>query len=302
MRGALRLASAVGLGCQAQEAPGKVPSTRHGAFSTSIVLAGFMGLDVAKAKRTLLGLPKYLGDARTYTRLSGSTDSFEIRVRELYPVLGEDRASAGEARGHYFHQDLWAARKVFERAPLEHFDVGSSISGFVAHLLTFRHVTVIDIRPLPDRVEGLSFIEGDATHLSGIADDSLDSVSSLHAVEHFGLGRYGDAVDPLAARKAMAALTRVLKPGGRLYFAVPIGRERLMFNAHRIFAPGTILAAFSQLTLVSFAAVDDAGHLVLDTHPHDYHDADYSCGLFEFEKPGCSDSSSAARASTPSRQ
>ena len=38
----------------------------------------------------------------------------------------------------YFIQDIWGARKVFERKPLVHYDVGSSLSGFVAHLLSFK--------------------------------------------------------------------------------------------------------------------------------------------------------------------
>jgi SAM-dependent methyltransferase len=186
--------------------------------------------------------------------------------------------------GHYFHQDLWAARKIRERSPSEHFDVGSRIDGFVAHVLTFMPVTVIDIRPMSEPIEGLGFIQADATDLSSIADASLESVSSLHAVEHFGLGRYGDTVDPTGASRAMAALSRVLKPGGRLYFSVPIGRERLCFNAQRIFSPDTVLRAFSDLELVSFAAVDDAGHLVVGSAPEDFREANYSCGLFEYTK------------------
>ena len=114
-------------------------------------------------------------------------------------------------------------------------------------------------------------------------------------VEHFGLGRYGDPVDPFAAQKAMAALARVLRPGGSLYFAVPIGRERVMFNAHRVFAPSTILDAFCGLTLVSFAAVDDTGHLKLAEGPRAYWKADYSCGLFEFRKPHCTDATPAVQ-------
>lgn len=284
-RSALHLASALGAEQQARVATRNVRRAGGRALRLPVLFAELMGFDVRKAGRTLTGLPKYVADAMTYARLAGAADPFRIRGRDLYPVLGEHRASAGEASGHYFHQDLWAAKKIFERAPLEHVDVGSSISGFIAHLLTFRSVTVIDIRPLPDHIDGLHFTEGDATHLAGIVDDSLDSISSLHAIEHFGLGRYGDPVDPFAAEKAMAALARVLRPGGRLYFAVPIGRERLMFNAHRVFAPGTILDAFSGLTLVSFAAVDDAGHLKLAEDPFDYRQADYACGLFEFGKP-----------------
>jgi hypothetical protein len=121
--------------------------------------------------------------------------------------------------------------------------------------------------------------------LSSLADHSVESLSSLHAVEHFGLGRYGDHIDPRGCFRAMQSLARVLRVGGTLYFSVPIGRERLEFNAHRIFSPATILDSFRGLTLKSFAAVDDDG--LLDPHatPEGYSAARYACGLFEFSKP-----------------
>ena len=297
-RSTLRLANALGVEQQAHVATRKAEYARVTVLRLSILLAELMGLDAPKARRTLSGLPKYVRDAMAYGRLAGPEGSFALRLRDLYPVLGEHRAAAGCMTGHYFHQDLWAARRIFEAAPAHHVDVGSRIDGFIAHLLTFRSATVIDIRPPSDHVDGLHFIVDDATHLSGIEDASLESVSCLHAVEHFGLGRYGEPVDPFAAQKAMAALSRVLRPGGRLYFAVPVGRERLMFNEHRVFAPSTVLDAFSGLTLVSFAVVDDAGHLKLARDPRDYSKAEYSCGLFEFVKPHRSDESAVLQGTT----
>jgi SAM-dependent methyltransferase len=243
---------------------------------------GLMGVDPRVFIHTLTGLPTFVCDATSYARLSTEGEPFVIRASDLYPMLGERHEPAGTARGHYFHQDLWAAKKIFERAPAQHVDIGSRIDGFIAHLLTFMPVTIIDIRPLPDHIEGLHVIEDDATYLASIPDASLESVSSLHAVEHFGLGRYGDPIDPHAPQKAMGALARVLRPGGHLYFSVPIGRERLMFNAHRIFSPSRVLDAFGGLTLLSFAAVDEAGHLRLGVEPADFEQAVYSCGLFEF--------------------
>jgi SAM-dependent methyltransferase len=254
------------------------------AGAKTVLLLRLLGIEPRTFRRTLTGLPKYIADASTYARQLPADDSFAIRGRDLYPILGEHHAEAGEITAHYFHQDLWAARKIFEKSPTEHFDVGSRIDGFVAHVLTFMPVTVIDVRPFAEHVDGLRFIKGDATHLSSIPDASLASVSSLHAVEHFGLGRYGDPVDPRAADKAMAALSRVLAPEGRLYFSVPIGRERLLFNAHRIFSPATVLRLLSPLDLISFAAIDDAGHFHCQVEPADFERADYSCGLFEFGK------------------
>jgi predicted SAM-dependent methyltransferase len=145
-------------------------------------------------------------------------------------------------------------------------------------------VRVIDIRAIQSNVVGLSFVQENAMSLSGFLDNSVASLSSLHAAEHFGLGRYGDPVDPHADRKFMHALKRVLQPGGRLYFSVPVGRPRVEFNAHRVYAPSAILEAFGGLKLVSFAGCDDKGRFLQAPRPEDLAQAKFACGFYEFAK------------------
>jgi hypothetical protein len=82
----------------------------------------------------------------------------------------------------------------------------------------------------------------------------------------------------------MRAMARVLAPNGRLYFSVPVGVERVEFNAHRVFSPLTILKTFESLKLVSFAGVDDAGDFHPLARPEDFVNSRYSCGLYEFAK------------------
>ena len=164
-------------------------------------------------------------------------------------------------------------------------DVGPRLDGFVTHCLTFMPVEVIDIRPLDIDSAGLSFTQADASQLSAFADDSLPSVSSLHAAEHFGLGRYGDPIEPLAHVVFMKSLQRVLSRGGRLYFSVPLGEhERVEFNAHRVFRPETIIAAFDRLSLIAFALIKDDGRIYDPAFPGDVKGQRYACGLFEFAK------------------
>lgn len=228
-------------------------------------------------------MPRFVRTLEQYHAAS-SRSPFPLTGCDLYPVFLDFSANAGQVSGHYFFQDLWAARKIFERRPEHHIDVGSRIDGFIAHLLTFMPVTVLDVRPLTSSVQGLDFVCADATNLDGFQDRSVDSVSTLHAVEHFGLGRYGDPVDPDGWRKAMFALQRVLRPGGRLYMSVPVGRERLCFNAHRIFSPMRVLDTVADLDLVSFAGVDDSGRFLDDVKPEELANQEYACGLFEFTK------------------
>lgn len=239
--------------------------------------------------QTLRGLPWFFGDLSSY-RKHDRGSKFPVRMRDLFPILTDRGSSAGFAGGHYFYQDLWAARKIFASNPREHVDIGSRVDGFIAHLLSFRTVTVVDIRPIVSSVPGLTFMRDDATDLSRFEDNSIFSLSSLHVAEHFGLGRYGDPIAPDACFRFMGALQRVLAVGGRLYFAVPMGRERVEFNAHRVFAPATILSAFSSLELVSFSFVGDDDSFNEDVDPRSFPESEYACGLFEFTKPGAESS------------
>src|SRR5450756_2450218 len=98
---------------------------------------------------------------------------------------------------------------IWQALPRSHVDVGSRIDGFVAHLLVFAQVTVVDVRPVSSSVDGLTYVADDARYLTSFPNGSVESLSSLHAVEHFGLGRYGDSIDPAAWRSALRAYERV---------------------------------------------------------------------------------------------
>ena len=241
-----------------------------------------LGTDPYRAYEVMLNAPHFIHDLKVYREFADS--KFPLSLGSIYPVLSDFRQQAGMASGHYFHQDLWAARKIFASKVTRHVDVGSRVDGFVAHVLSFMPVEVVDVRPLESRVPGLTFRQEDGTQLTSFADQSVISLSSLHAVEHFGLGRYGDKLDADGWRRGMRALSRVLAQGGKLYFSVPIGRERVEFNAHRVFAPETVLETFSDLSLVSFSAVDDNGDMMPNADPQVFRDARMACGLFEFTR------------------
>jgi hypothetical protein len=242
------------------------------------------GLDLRKLGKAAVNIFRFAGQVRAYGRAAGGERRFPLKFQNLYPCLSEYGEAGGTANGHYFHQDLLVARKIFARRPERHVDIGSRIDGFIAHLLCFMPVEVVDIRDVESKVAGLSFVRADGTDLANYPSGSVDSLSSLHAAEHFGLGRYGDPVDPAACFRFMASLERVLAPGGRLYFAVPVGRERVEFNAHRVFAPQTVLDSFPNLTLLSFSAVMDDGDLYADNPLALAASAEFGCGIFEFTK------------------
>lgn len=213
--------------------------------------------------------------------------NFDIQEKYLWPVISDKYADAG-AIENYFWQDLWAAKLIYRSEVKEHFDVGSRIDGFIAHLLAMGiDVTLIDIRKFPKRVEGLHTIIDDATSLKQVPDESVTSLSALCSLEHFGLGRYGDEVDPEACFKCFFQIQRKMKKGGNVYISLPIGRERVEFNAHRIFYPATVIDSFSDMELIEFSCATEEQieyNVAIHKYDNDLHNGNYRFGLFHFRK------------------
>jgi hypothetical protein len=66
-------------------------------------------------------------------------------------------------------------------------------------------------------------------------NNSYDSAISISSVEHSGLGRYGDELDPDGDIKSMALLRERLNHNGLCFLAVPIGKDQILWNAHRVY-------------------------------------------------------------------
>ena len=116
-----------------------------------------------------------------------------------------------------------------------------------------------------------------------------DSISCLHTIEHIGLGRYGDDIDPNGSKKGFQNLLNLLEDKGTLYISFPIGKlTSVHFNAHRIFHPREILTwTEGKLDLIRFDLVDDHGdlHKNVDLNVVERNfDFDYGCGIYTFQK------------------
>ena len=212
---------------------------------------------------------------------------FKINRDNLWPVIRDKYTYAG-VMDNYFWQDLWASRLVIKSGVKSHFDIGSRLDGFIAHLLVSGiDVTMIDVREFPAEVEHLYTIVDDATSLHQIPDESIASMSALCSLEHFGLGRYGDPVNPDSCFQCFDNIQRKLKKDGRLYISVPVGRERVEFNAHRIFFASTIIECFPTLHLEEFSCTAHGEieyNVDLHKYDDDQHNGEYRYGLFSFIK------------------
>jgi hypothetical protein len=214
-------------------------------------------------------------------------DSKDFPITKIYPFFYDRFSEAGCASGHYFHQDLLVAQRLFKLNPRKHLDIGSRIDGFVAHVASFREIEVLDIRPQKAKIRNVQFRRGDLTKGSLGHDFNYDSISSLHAIEHFGLGRYGDNIDSNGHLKAISNIFEMLEAKGTFFLSIPIGMQRIEFNAHRVFGLDYILNVLNgRFDLSEFHFVDDSGdlHENIDTESNLMRESMYGCGIFVLKK------------------
>jgi SAM-dependent methyltransferase len=212
-------------------------------------------------------------------------ERFALDWDDRIPCLDDRTAGTGFDR-HYVYHTAWATRVLARSRPAEHVDVASLLY-FAALASAFVPVRYYEYRPVDLHLPNLSCGQADLTRLP-FADRSIASLSCMHVIEHVGLGRYGDALDPDGDLKAMRELGRVLAPGGSLLFVVPVGRPRVQFNAHRIYGFDQVREAFGGLELVEFALVPDRVHgngLICPATKEQSDLQRYGCGCFWFRRP-----------------
>jgi ubiquinone/menaquinone biosynthesis C-methylase UbiE len=136
-------------------------------------------------------------------------------------------------------------------------------------------------------LSGLTTGTADLTHLQ-FPDNSIESLSCMHTLEHVGLGRYGDRLDPQSDLQAARELQRVLKPKGQLLMVLPLNRNpKVVFNAHRLYSYEQVISMFSGLKVKEFSAIFCNGPICKNIQPTEITSSpdEDTTGLFWFVKP-----------------
>lgn len=254
-----------------------------------IINEGFIliGFDFVKFFNFIIGLPFYFRDYFEIKRQKGKNSDFYFYK---YPILDERFDESGTMSGQYFHQDLYVARRIFNENPKFHVDIGSQTNGFVAHVAAFREIEIMDIRDQKNKVKNISFKRADLMNLPEGMEDYCDSISALHSIEHFGLGRYGDPIDYNGHLKAIKNIAKILQTNGLFYFSVPIGNQRIAFNAHRIFSVKYLLNILQEdFYLKYFSYIDDKGDFfekvdITQEKIKTNFGCNHGCGIFDLIK------------------
>lgn len=248
------------------------------------------GIDLKIFFLSFIGIPYFI---KTFLRLFRQykfNSNKEFPINKIFAFASDKYDSAGVAKGHYFHQDLLVAQKIFNANPLKHVDVGSRVDGFVAHVASFRKIEVFDIRPMQSKTNNIDFgVLNLMNEINPHFYSYCDSLSCLHTIEHLGLGRYGDPVNYYGHLQGIENLHKILKNHGVLYLSTPIGKQRIEFNAHRVFSVDYLLNIFKdKFEVLDFHYVDDSGDLyqgmLTNENCRTSFNCSYGCGIFTLKK------------------
>ena len=245
-----------------------------------LIFARLFGINI-EHYLSLKYLPKFIIDRKKWLEKGGKIDTYSVCLKDY-------KDNAGTLNGEYFHQDLLVANLIFNHNPNRHIDIGSRIDGFVAHVASFREIEIFDIRPNIKSshkniiTNKLDIMQSKYTNIS-------DSISCLHSLEHFGLGRYSDTIDINGHIKGLENMIQMLKKKGRLYLSIPVSqKDKNVFNQQRYFHPLSIFSLtklMENLKLIRFDFVNNKGELIKNLDINKLNsNINSGCGIYTFEK------------------
>jgi SAM-dependent methyltransferase len=182
------------------------------------------------------------------------------QYRQYVAGIGPDHALAGlptrligdvaedptEQISHYDAYAYWTAKKIAARGTgrLRILDVGSP--KMMNCILSASHdLTSLVLADCGDRLSGVRYITHDVSHRLPFDPGTFDVFTSSVALPLFGLGRYGDKLDPNCLVNLVAELSRVMSPDGDLVVSMSLGRNVLNFNNSWFFDLATIKRLFA---------------------------------------------------------
>ena len=227
-------------------------------------------------------LPRFVFD---YFKFKKGAPEWPCEISDLLPML-DDKTSTMGFDAHYVYHTGWAARVLKETSPKEHIDISSSIM-FCSIASAFIPITHYDYRKPNLKIQGLECGSEDLCNLS-FSDHSVRSISCMHVIEHVGLGRYGDPINPIGDQLAANELMRVLAPTGHLLIVLPVAERAVVrFNGHRIYTFQRVIQLFSELELVEFSFLNESNSNLFTRFASeiDIKGSRFGCGCFVFRRP-----------------
>ena len=234
-------------------------------------------LKTLRKKKKLNG--NFLEELKAFTNFH--SNRFTVTNNDLYPCLYDKTPNTG-FDAHYIYHPAWATRIIKKIDPGKHIDISSTLH-FCSTISAFFKTEFYDYRPAILSLSNLQSKKGDLNNLP-FKSNSVECISCMHTIEHIGLGRYGDKLDPDGDLKAINELQRVIKVGGHLLLVIPVGKPRIQFNAHRIYSYEMIHSFFEDFELLDFSLVKDDQTFIENANSTMVIEQNYGCGCFWYKK------------------
>lgn len=201
-------------------------------------------------------IPDYLLSNFTLNySISVGYGAHQFRATDTYPAnwtvslisTFQEKVRAREAFGSYFNKDIYPALDKYASLAVRDKKcavIGTEIPWIEAALLEYNasRVVTIEYATIYSTVPRLFTVTPDKfaqeQQNGGDQRQLFDSIWSYSSIEHDGLGRYRDPLNPYGDLQTMIKLTCILKPGGFLFLSVPLNiYDHIAFNLHRLYGP-----------------------------------------------------------------
>ena len=136
---------------------------------------------------------------------------------------------------YYGNTDIWLYESL-KKYPLN----GKKV-GIIGSRAPFYECVVLSYGGHPITVEYNKIISEDPRISTYTLEEfnksplKFDVIISISSIEHDGLGRYGDPINPNGDLEFMMKAKSLLNDGGYMILAVPVGADALVWTAHRIY-------------------------------------------------------------------
>jgi hypothetical protein len=176
-------------------------------------------------------------------RYSGKTASLAVWTREVLENMVARHLDGHRIGGYGLYEEN-SMKKAIHQFPIAGLDgavIGSEHPWVEAIMFAggARNVTTIEYGTIQTHIPNhTAFIPRDFAAKFLETPIQYDWVSSVSSLEHSGLGRYGDSLNPRGDIDASEEVYCMLKPGGYFFISLPyVKRSNLVWNAHRQYGP-----------------------------------------------------------------
>lgn len=161
-------------------------------------------------------------------------------TNDFYNDLKKTVAEAVIKGGNIYYSTDHLIPKVFKKYPVASKTVaviGSATPLYEAYIDYFKGRPItIEYRKIKHNIPKLQTYAFEQA-IKKINQKKLktDYAFCYSSIEHSGLGRYGDFIDPEGDLFTMKIIKKMVKAGGLLYLQIPVGPDLLLWNNTRIY-------------------------------------------------------------------